>query len=344
VISTGISLQSLSRRFGRHAALDDVTLEIAPGELLALLGPSGSGKTTLLRIIAGLEAPDAGRVKLGDQDVTAMRAEDRRTGFVFQAYGLFPHMTVAKNIAFGLETQPPAERPSAATITARVDALLKLVSLEGLGGRYPAQLSGGQKQRVALARALAPQPRVLLLDEPFGALDAVVRRGLRRELRRIHEATGVTTVFVTHDQDEALEIADRVAVLNLGRIEQSGAPQDLHDHPASAFVCGFVGESNRFEGAVTAQVFESGAVKLPAPGVADGPATAFVRLHQTAVSDNGVEAVVTRCRAQGALARLEAQLADGQGVEAVMPRDQASGLTEGALVRLAAKAAHIFSR
>jgi sulfate transport system ATP-binding protein len=342
MIAAGISLQSLNKRFGRYAALDDVSLEIAPGEMIALLGPSGSGKTTLLRVIAGLTAPDAGRVRLGTEDVTSSPAEDRRTGLVFQAYGLFPHMTVAKNIAFSLETRPRGERPGAAEIVAQVQALLALVSLQGQGEQYPAQLSGGQKQRVALARALAAKPRVLLLDEPFGALDAVVRKALRREVRRIHETTGVTTVFVTHDQEEAMEIADRVAVLNAGRIEQVGAPQTLYEQPANAFVCGFVGDCSRFEGASAHGVFVAGQISLPANGLKDGPATAFVRPHQWVRAEDGVELQVMRCRPQGGLMRIDGRLADGQRVDAALAFDQAADLAPGAVIRLTARAAHIF--
>ncbi|PTT73138.1 sulfate ABC transporter ATP-binding protein, partial [Pseudomonas sp. HMWF010] len=245
-----ISIRSVEKKFGRYPALNKVGLEIADGELLALLGPSGSGKTTLLRVIAGLEFPDAGQVLFHDQDVTFASAAARRVGFVFQQYALFKHMTVAKNIAFGLDVRKGKDKPSKVEITRRVDELLRLVELEGLGGRYPSQLSGGQRQRVALSRALAVQPSVLLLDEPFGALDATVRKSLRKELRRVHDATGVTTIFVTHDQEEALDLADRVAILNQGVIEQVGTPEQVHDHPVSPFVCGFVGESNRFEGVV----------------------------------------------------------------------------------------------
>ncbi len=202
-----ISIRSVEKKFGRYPALNKVDLEIADGELLALLGPSGSGKTTLLRTIAGLEFPDAGQVLFDGQDVTFASAADRRVGFVFQQYALFKHMTVAKNIAFGLDVRKGKDKPSKIEIAKRVDDLLRLVELEGLGKRYPSQLSGGQRQRVALSRALAVQPRVLLLDEPFGALDATVRKSLRKELRRVHDATGVTTIFVTHDQEEALELA-----------------------------------------------------------------------------------------------------------------------------------------
>ncbi|MDB5452535.1 MAG: sulfate/molybdate transporter ATP-binding protein, partial [Caulobacteraceae bacterium] len=260
-----ITTRDINKRFGRFPALNGVSLEIEEGELLALLGPSGSGKTTLLRVIAGLEFPEAGQVCFDDEDVTYTNAAGRGVGFVFQQYALFKHMTLAKNIAFGLDVKKGKARPPKAEIERTVEDLLKLVELGGMGRRYPSQLSGGQRQRVALARALALNPRVLLLDEPFGALDATVRKSLRKELRRIHDATHVTTIFVTHDQEEALELADRVAILNQGQIEQVGTPDQVHDEPASAFVCGFVGEANRYEGMVEGGMIRSGAVELPDP-------------------------------------------------------------------------------
>ncbi len=230
--------------FGGDAAIRGIDLAVRSGELMALLGPSGSGKTTLLRVIAGLEAPDAGQIRFGDEDQTGISVRHRGVGFVFQHYALFRHLTVFDNIAFGLRARG-RRRPPRAEIARRVRELIALVQLDGLEGRFPSQLSGGQRQRVALARALAVEPLVLLLDEPFGALDARVRKDLRRSLREIHDATGQTTVFVTHDQDEALELADRVAILNGGRLEQVGTPDEIHDAPASAFVMGFVGESSR---------------------------------------------------------------------------------------------------
>ena len=240
-----IKIEHLRKRFGTFTALGDVTLDIRAGELLALLGPSGSGKTTLLRVIAGLEQPDGGRVLFDGEDATSLSVQARRAGFVFQHYALFRHLTVEENIAFGLRVRRGKQRLADAVIRARVAELLSLVQLDGLGGRYPAQLSGGQRQRVALARALAIEPRVLLLDEPFGALDAQVRRDLRRWLRELHDRTGLTTIFVTHDQEEALELADRVAILNRGRIEPLGSPAEAYDAPASPFVYSFVGAVNR---------------------------------------------------------------------------------------------------
>ena len=262
-----ITLDAITKRFGRFVALDGVDLALRDGELLALLGPSGSGKTTLLRVIAGLEAPDAGKVAFDGVDVTRVPATDRGVGFVFQHYALFRHMTVAENIAFGLEVKKPGERPGKGAIAAKVHALLDLVALAGMGGRRPGELSGGQRQRVALARALAVDPKILLPDEPFGALDATVRKNLRSELRRIHDATGVTTLFVTHDQDEALELADRVAVLNAGRIEQVGTPAEV------------LSEGLRIEGAVSGGVFRGEGFEAPAKGVANGPAAAVVRIQ-----------------------------------------------------------------
>jgi sulfate transport system ATP-binding protein len=239
-----INAKHVSKRFGDFTALDDVRLDVPTGALLALLGPSGSGKTTLLRIIAGLENPDTGIILHHDEDVTERSPKERNVGFVFQHYALFRHMTVFENIAFGMRVRykPNAE------ITTRVHELLHLIRLEGLEKRYPSQLSGGQRQRVALARALAVQPRVLLLDEPFGALDAKVRQELRQWLRRLHEEIHLTTVFVTHDQEEAFEVADRVVVMNHGRVEQEGTPQQVFDHPANPFVMDFLGNVNVFHG------------------------------------------------------------------------------------------------
>lgn len=252
-------LDRISRRFTDFAALDDVSLRIAPGEFLALLGPSGSGKTTLLRILAGLDWPDAGSVLQGDRDFLAASARERNVGLVFQHYALFRHLTVRENVAFGLRVQPRRQRPARAQIRERVERLLKRVQLEALGDRYPGQLSGGQRQRVALARALAVEPELLLLDEPFGALDAQVRVVLRRWLRELHEELGQTTVFVTHDQEEALGLADRIVVMDRGRIEQVGTPQAIYHEPATPFVCEFIGRTNRVPLARLAQGWGAGA-------------------------------------------------------------------------------------
>src|SRR5450631_3799609 len=243
-----IEIRNLNKRFGNTVVCDNLSLDIPSGELVALLGPSGSGKTSLLRIIAGLERPDSGSVLFYGADATFDDVRDRQVGFVFQHYALFGHMSIFENVAFGLRVRSKATRPSEAQIRAKVTELLKLVQLDWLADRYPHQLSGGQRQRIALARALAVEPKVLLLDEPFGALDAKVRKELRRWLRRLHDEMHITSVFVTHDQDEAMEVADRVVVMNQGRIEQDGAPDEVYDHPASPFVLQFLGDVNLFHG------------------------------------------------------------------------------------------------
>src|SRR6266851_2084526 len=260
-----IALVNVTKRFGTFAALEGVNLEIQSGELIAILGPSGSGKTTLLRVVAGLEWPDEGAVQFDGQDALSHSVGERNVGFVFQHYALFRHMTVFENVAFGLRVQPRAVRKSEAAIRTRVKELLDLVQLDWLADRYPGQLSGGQRQRIALARALAIEPRVLLLDEPFGALDAKVRKELRRWLRRFHDELRITSVFVTHDQEEALEVADRVVVMNGGRIEQIGTPDTIYDAPASPFVYDFVGSVNLFHGRVHQGRVRIGALELPAP-------------------------------------------------------------------------------
>jgi len=243
-----IEVEHIRKRFGAYEALRDVSLRIETGELVALLGPSGSGKTTLLRIIAGLELPDSGAIRLNGEDATQSTARDRQVGFVFQHYALFRHLTVFENIAFGLRLRPKSTRPPEKEIRDRVRKLLELIQLDPLGDRYPNQLSGGQRQRVALARALAVEPRVLLLDEPFGALDAKVRKELRRWLRRLHDELHVASVFVTHDQEEALEVSDRVAIMNQGQIEQMGTPDEVYDNPATPFVYEFLGDVSLFHG------------------------------------------------------------------------------------------------
>src|SRR6202047_3522220 len=245
-----IEVRKIRKNFGSFVALDHVSLDVPTGELVALLGPSGSGKTTLLRIIAGLELPDLGEVRFDSEEATNRSVRERNVGFVFQHYALFKHMTVFENVAFGLRVRPRKIRPPEAEIRAKVHDLLKLVQLDWSGERYPSQLSGGTRQRIALARALAVEPKVLLLDEPFGALDAKVREELRRWLRRLHDELHITSVFVTHDQEEALELANRVVVLNAGRIEQAGTPEELYHHPATPFVYNFLGNVNLFHGRV----------------------------------------------------------------------------------------------
>lgn len=261
-----IKLRGITKRFADYTALHGIDLDVAPGEFIALLGPSGSGKTTLLRIIAGLEFQDSGEVLLGGEDVSRQRVAERHVGFVFQHYALFRHMTVGENVAFGLSVRKGKARLPKAAIRARADELLRLVQLEGLGSRYPAQLSGGQRQRVALARALAIEPQLLLLDEPFGALDAKVRKDLRRWLRDLHKAMGLTSIFVTHDQEEALELADRVVVMDKGRIEQIGTPDEIYMNPATPFVSHFVGETNRIAGASGEIHFRPHDIELAADG------------------------------------------------------------------------------
>ena len=245
-----IEVQNITKRFGEFPALHGIDLEVQPGEFIALLGPSGSGKTTFMRIIAGLEFQDSGQVLFNGEDVSNRSVGERQVGFVFQHYALFRHMTVAENVAFGLTVRKAKDRPAKAEIRERAEELLRLVQLEGLGKRYPGQLSGGQRQRVALARALAIEPKLLLLDEPFGALDAKVRKDLRRWLRDLHKQMGLTSIFVTHDQEEALELADRVVVMDHGRIDQVGTPEQVYMEPATPFVSHFVGESNRLPGGI----------------------------------------------------------------------------------------------
>jgi sulfate transport system ATP-binding protein len=274
-----ITVRNVTKRFGGFLALDNVSLEVPSGALLALLGPSGSGKTTLLRIISGLEVADAGSVLYHDEDVTDAAVRDRNVGFVFQHYALFRHMTVSENVAFGLRVR----KAPRARVTERVRELLHLVQLEGLERSLPSQLSGGQRQRVALARALAAEPRVLLLDEPFGALDAKVRQELRHWLRRLHDEIHVTSVFVTHDQEEAFEVADRVVIMSQGRIEQVGSPADIFEQPANPFVMDFLGNVNVFHGSVAGGRAQLGSLELEYPEYPhDHPraATAFVRSHE----------------------------------------------------------------
>ncbi len=275
-----IVIEDLTKRFGPTVVLDHVKLEIREGEFLGLLGPSGSGKTTLLRVLAGLEWPDEGQVLFDGNDALALALEDRSVGFVFQHYALFPHMRVFDNIAFGLQVLPRRSRPKKAEIANRVSRLLELVQLEELADRFPMQLSGGQRQRIALARTLAVEPKLLLLDEPFGALDAKIRVELRRWLRQLHDAMGITTVFVTHDQHEALDLADRVALMNQGQIEQVGTPNQIYEQPKTSFVYDFLGEANAFDCKVrdgSAWIGEE--LLCESPGVPDGPAVAYVRPH-----------------------------------------------------------------
>jgi sulfate transport system ATP-binding protein len=284
-----IGIEGLHKRFGTFPALRGVDLWIASGELLALLGPSGSGKTTLLRTLAGLEEPDAGRILFGTRDATHLSLRERRVGLVFQHYALFPHLSVFENVAFGLRSRRRRERPKAAELRRRVVELLERMQIGELRERLPDQLSGGQKQRVALARAMAIEPSVLLLDEPFGALDAKVRIELRRWLRHIHDETGYTTVFVTHDQEEALELADRVVVMREGTIQQDGTPEEVYTEPANAFVYDFLGRSNRIVGTVREGLFRANGsdATFACAGVKDGTAQLFARPHYLALTGTG---------------------------------------------------------
>ncbi len=315
-----IEIRNLNKRFGATVVCDNLNLDIPAGELVALLGPSGSGKTTLLRIIAGLEVPDSGKVRFHGEDATNTSVRERNVGFVFQHYALFGHMTIFENVAFGLRVRPKARRPSDAQIESKVMALLKLVQLDWVAQRYPHQLSGGQRQRIALARALAVEPKVLLLDEPFGALDAKVRKELRRWLRRLHDEMHVTSVFVTHDQDEAMEVADRIVVMNHGRIEQQGTPDEVYDHPASPFVLQFLGDVNLFHGRLGDAAHAPG-------GVACEVDTVYVRPHEldiVAEPHAGTLAVtLSQVLTVGAHTRIEFKRDDdGSYVDVEMPRSE----------------------
>ena len=316
-----IEIRNVHKQFGDFHALRDVSLDIDSGELVALLGPSGCGKTTLLRIIAGLETADTGTIAFSGEDTTHVHVRERQVGFVFQHYALFRHMTVFENVAFGLRMKPRNQRPSETVIQQKVHDLLNLVQLDWLADRYPSQLSGGQRQRIALARALAVEPKVLLLDEPFGALDAKVRKELRRWLRRLHDDLHVTSIFVTHDQEEALEVADRVVLMNSGCVEQIGSPQEVWDHPASPFVYGFLGDVNLFHGRAHEGEMRIGgdsAVSLNSPEhqfVQDSKAFAYVRPHDIEVKrystgDAGIKAKLTRAIVVGPIARLEFEPVD----------------------------------
>src|ERR1700742_1256178 len=319
-----VEVKNVTKKFGNFTALDNVSVKIESGELVALLGPSGSGKTTLLRTIAGLEFPDPGNAQVifYGEDVTSIPASERKAGFAFQHYALFRHMSVFENIAFGLRVRPKKTRPAEKDIRARVEKLLQLIQLEPLAKRFPSQLSGGQRQRVALARALAVEPKVLLLDEPFGALDAKVRKELRRWLRQLHDEIHITTLFVTHDQEEALEVADRVAILRDGRIEQIGTPEEIYDHPASPFVYDFLGNVNLFSGRVKDGAVVIGETPFDVPEserTSESEAVAFVRPHDIRITreKNGghaFQARIVRSHAAGSVAILELERLDTHGV------------------------------
>jgi len=318
-----IEVRNLNKRFGKTVVCDNLNLDIPSGELVALLGPSGSGKTSLLRIIAGLERPDSGSVLFHGADATFDDVRDRNVGFVFQHYALFGHMSIFENVAFGLRVRPKATRPSEAKIREKVMELLKLVQLDWLADRYPHQLSGGQRQRIALARALAVEPKVLLLDEPFGALDAKVRKELRRWLRRLHDEMHITSVFVTHDQDEAMEVADRVVVMNLGRIEQDGPPDEVYDRPATPFVLQFLGDVNLFHGRFG-----------HAPGGNTDPAeVSYVRPHELEIVAEAAQGTLAVSLSQaltvGPRTRIEfKRLDDGSYVDVEMARSDYTALRD----------------
>jgi sulfate transport system ATP-binding protein len=347
-----IEIKNVEKSFGRFKALKNISLDIGSGELVALLGPSGCGKTTLLRIIAGLEAPDSGSILFHGEDATNRHVRERQVGFVFQHYALFRHMTVFENIAFGLRVRPRSQRPSESEIRRKVHDLLNLVQLDWLADRYPGQLSGGQRQRIALARALAVEPKVLLLDEPFGALDAKVRKDLRRWLRRLHDELHVTSVFVTHDQEEALEVADRVVVLNEGRIEQIGTPDEVYDHPETPFVYQFLGDVNLFHGRIHdghARIGETEADLTGSPGDPES-AIFYVRPHEIEILRDGgngsIAARINDIRPLGATVRIELERVDGRGaVEVELTRDQFSrkGFREGENVYVRPKRLRTFN-
>ena len=344
-----IAVRNVVKQFGSFTALDDVSLDVPSGSLLALLGPSGSGKTTLLRIIAGLEGADRGSVHYHDLDVTRRSPKDRNVGFVFQHYALFRHMTVFENVAFGLRVRKAPKK----RIEERVRELLHLVRLDGFAGRYPPQLSGGQRQRVALARALAVEPAVLLLDEPFGALDAKVRQELRQWLRRFHEEVKVTTIFVTHDQEEAFEVADRVVVMHNGRIEQQGTPQEVFDRPANPFVMDFLGNVNVFHGRIQDGKMHAGQMEMACPEYHNGEsraALAYIRPHELDIDRAPADAPSLRARVlqinpKGSVAKVRLESEDSTlelHVELNLDRYAELGLQPGDFVHVAPRRFRVF--
>jgi sulfate/thiosulfate transport system ATP-binding protein len=327
-MSSPIVVEGLSKSFGSFEAVKDVTFTAPAGAVTALLGPSGSGKSTVLRMIAGLERPTAGRIVMGDEEITPKSVQERRVGFVFQHYALFRHMTVRANVEFGLRVR----KQDATARRTRVDDLLELVHMAPFADRYPDQLSGGQRQRVALARALAPQPSVLLLDEPFGALDAKVRQDLRRWLDELHRELGVTSLLVTHDQEEALELANQIVVMHEGKVEQVGAPAEVYDQPSTPFVAGFVGSANVLHGQVVEGHVHLGSFRLPAAHLDEGAAAAaFVRPHDVVVTrhNGGVPATIERIASLGWLARVSLRLPGGETLVAHVPKEDLHGAGEG---------------
>lgn len=350
-----IEVKNVTKTFGSYTALNNVNLKVNDGELIALLGPSGSGKTTLLRIIAGLEIPDGGsrsEVLFHGENVAKRQVGERRVGFVFQHYALFKHLSVFENIAFGLRVRPRAERPTKQAIHAKVTELLSLIQLEGFGNRYPSQLSGGQRQRVALARALAIEPRVLLLDEPFGALDAKVRQGLRNWLRRLHDELHMTTILVTHDQEEALEVSDRVVVMNQAKVEQVGTPAEVFHQPASEFVMDFLGNVNVFRGRLEQGQAVLSGFSLAVPGLSHKPgadANVYVRPHELEIERhrNGTPALaasIARINPAGSYAKVALKAEDGSEIQVELPyeRFQSLQLQAGEQVFVAPKKVRVF--
>jgi sulfate/thiosulfate transport system ATP-binding protein len=333
-VSTPIVVDNISKRFGSFEAVRDVTFTAPAGAITALLGPSGSGKSTVLRMIAGLEEPNAGKIFMGDEELTVKSVQERQVGFVFQHYALFRHMSVRDNVAFGLRVRKESKQ----TREQRVEELLDLVQLTPFADRYPDQLSGGQRQRVALARALAPQPQVLLLDEPFGALDAKVRQDLRRWLDELHRELGVTSLLVTHDQEEALELANQIVVMHEGKVEQVGSPGEIYDEPETPFVAGFVGAANVLHGEVVDGHVHLGSIKIPGAAHLDegAAAAAFVRPHDVVVTgdDGGTVAVIERIASLGWLCRVSLRLPGGETLVAHIPNDDLHGATEGSTVRV----------
>jgi sulfate transport system ATP-binding protein len=328
-----IEVKNLVKRFGKTVVCDNLNIDIPSGELVALLGPSGSGKTSLLRIIAGLEQPDSGSVLFNGEDTTNVAVRERNVGFVFQHYALFGHMSIFENVAFGLRVRPKETRPSEAQIKTKVTELLKLVQLDWIADRYPHQLSGGQRQRIALARALAVEPKVLLLDEPFGALDAKVRKELRRWLRRLHDEMHITSVFVTHDQEEAMEVADRIVVMNQGRIEQEGTPDQVYDHPATPFVLEFLGDVNLFHGRDHAP----GAVAA-STSTGNPQDVSYVRPHEIQVlahaEPGSLSVTLVHALTVGPNTRLEFKREDGKGeVDVEVPRAEYAALRDSGVLQ-----------
>ncbi len=335
-----IEIDNISKQFGGFTALSDVSLTIPAGELVALLGPSGCGKTTLLRIIAGLESPDRGQILFNGENTTDRHVRERKVGFVFQHYALFRHMTVFDNVAFGLTVRPKSTRPGKGEIRDRVMGLLRLVQLDFLADRYPAQLSGGQRQRIALARALAVEPQVLLLDEPFGALDAQVRAELRRWLRRLHDEIHVTSVFVTHDQEEALEVADRIVVMNRGRVEQAGTPDQVYDHPANPFVLNFLGNVNLFHGRL-----QHGGVEPDSRNAVSYVRSHDIEIERSPQDSTALKAEVKHIQKLGPSVRVTLAVAgSGECIEAELTRDtfQNIGLQQGESVYVRPRQVRVF--